>query len=301
MRRLIQKRIYAYWFSGVLSVLSVSALAIWGLNFGIDFKGGTLMEVRFAEGAAPQAQAVQPALEELGLKSLTVQPTGDRGMIVRYLASDEQANDRVLEKLKGFDQNVELVRTDFVGASVSQQIKRNALVALTTALAGIALYIAWAFRKVSRPVSSWHYGIQAIVALFHDLLVTLGVFAFLGHFFGVEVGASFIAALLTLLGFSVHDTIVVYDRIRENLIRSGSKEKFETTVNRSLNETMARSINTSVTVLIVLLAIVLFGGESIRYFSLALLVGIAAGTYSSIYIASALLVTGYNWRKNRSA
>jgi preprotein translocase subunit SecF len=299
MWQLIQKRKYAYWFSGVLTVLSIAALAFWGLKPGIDFKGGTLMEVRFAQDEVPQVQEVQPALEGLGVKSLVIQPSGDRGMIIRYLASDDHANEQVLEKLKGFDENVEQVRTDFIGASVSSQIKKNAFTALATALVGIALYIAWAFRKVSRPVSSWHYGIQAIVALFHDLIITLGVFALLGHFFDVEIDAAFIAALLTILGFSVHDTIVVYDRIRENLIRSSSKEDFEVIVNRSLNETLARSLNTSLTVIIVLLAIVLFGGESIRYFALALLVGVVVGAYSSIYVASALLVTGYEWRRKQ--
>jgi preprotein translocase subunit SecF len=301
MWQLIQKRKYAYWFSGILTALSIAALAFWGLKLGIDFKGGTLMEVRFAQDEVPQVQEVQPALEGLGVKSLVIQPSGDRGMIIRYLASDDHANEQVLEKLKGFDENVEQVRTDFIGASVSSQIKKNAFTALATALVGIALYIAWAFRKVSRPVSSWHYGIQAIVALFHDLIITLGVFALLGHFFDVEIDAAFIAALLTILGFSVHDTIVVYDRIRENLIRSSSKEDFEVIVNRSLNETLARSLNTSLTVIIVLLAIVLFGGESIRYFALALLVGVVVGAYSSIYVASALLVTGYEWRKGRAS
>lgn len=300
MWQLIQKRKYAYWFSGILTVLSIAALSVWGLRLGIDFKGGTLTEVSFAQESVPQVQVVQSSLEEMGLKSLIIQPSGERGMIIRYLASDESINQEVLGKLKTFDQGVELVRTDFIGASVSDQIKENAIVALITALVGIALYIAWAFRKVSRPVSSWHYGIQANIALFHDLLITLGVFSVLGHFLDVEVDASFIAALLTILGFSVHDTIVVYDRIRENLIRSSAKEDFEETVNRSLNETLARSINTSFTVLIVLVVIVVFGGESIRYFALALLVGVAAGTYSSIYVASALLVTGYEWRKKKN-
>lgn len=300
MRSLIQKRKYAYWLSIILTVLSIVALSVWGLRLGIDFKGGTLMEVRFSEGKTPQAEEIRSSLVELNLQSLIIQPSGDRGMMVRYLASDENVNQSVLEKLKVSDPNIELVRTDFIGASVSKQIRNNALLAFAAAVIGIAVYIAWAFRKVSRPVSSWHYGIQANIALFHDILITLGVFAILGHFFGVEVGSWFIAALLTILGYSVNDTIVVYDRIRENLLRSSAKESFENIVNRSLNETLARSFNTSLTVIIVLLAIVLFGGESIKYFALALLVGVAAGTYSSIYVASALLVTGYEWRKKRS-
>lgn len=299
MWSLIQKRKYAYWFSGVLVVMSIAALSMWGLRLGIDFKGGTLMEVGFSEGKVPSVTDAENTLSPLGLRSLSVQPTGDRGMIVRYIASDEALNEKVLETLRTFDDKAELVRTDFVGASVSGQIKHNAMKALATAILGIALYIAWAFRKVSYPVSSWNYGVMANVALFHDLIITVGIFSVLGHFFGIEIGAPFIAALLTILGYSVHDTIIVYDRVRENLMRSRAKESFELVVNRSLNETLARSMNTSLTVMIVLLAITLYGGESIKSFSLALLIGIAAGTYSSIYIASALLVTGYEW-KNRN-
>lgn len=299
MWSLIQKRKYAYWFSGVLTVLSILAISTWGLRLGIDFKGGTLMEVQFSDGLVPQISDAQTALEALGLHSLTLQPTGSTGMIIRYLASDESINEQVLTELKKFDNKTELVRVDFIGASVSGQIKQDAFKALATAIIGIALYIAWAFRKVSYPVSSWYYGIMANVALFHDLMITVGIFSVLGHFFGVEIGASFIAALLTILGFSVHDTIVVYDRIRENLMRSRAKENFETVVNRSLNETIARSFNTSFTVMVVLLAIAVYGGESIRYFSLALLIGVAAGTYSSIYVASALLVTGYEWKNKQ--
>ena len=296
---LIQKRKYAYWFSGILVVLSIAALSQWGLRLGIDFKGGTLMEVAYPEGKVPVITDARTSLEGLGMSSLTLQPTGDRGIIIRYLASDESLNEKVLEELKKFDESVELVRVDFIGASVSQQIKSNAMKALATAIVGIALYIAWAFRKVSYPVSSWYYGVMANVALFHDLIITIGIFSVLGHFYGVEIDASFIAALLTILGFSVHDTIVVYDRVRENLMRSRVKENFESVVNRSLNETIARSFNTSFTVIIVLLAITIYGGESIRYFSLALLVGIVAGTYSSIYVAAALLVSGLEWKQKR--
>lgn len=299
MWALIQKRKYAYWFSGILIGLSIAALSMWGLRLGIDFKGGTLMEVVYSDGKLPSIEDTRSSLEGLGMSSLTLQPTGDRGMIIRYLASEESLNEKVLEQLKKFDESVELVRVDFIGASVSGQIKNNAMKALATALVSIALYIAWAFRKVSYPVSSWYYGILANAALFHDLIITVGIFSFLGHYFGIEIDASFIAALLTILGFSVHDTIVVYDRVRENLLRSRVKENFESIVNRSLNETIARSFNTSFTVIIVLLAITLYGGESIRYFSLALLVGIVAGTYSSIYIAAALLVTGLGWKTRR--
>ena len=255
------------------------------------------MEVRFTTEQIPEATAVQETLTPLELKSLTVQPTENKGMILRYLASDDAANSKVLTALQTFDPSVTQVRTDFVGGSVSSQITKNALTGTIMSIIAIALFIAYAFRGVSGKVKSFEYGIGAVIALAHDIIITIGVFAFLGHFYDVEVGVPFIAALLTILGYSVNDTIVVYDRVRENLTRSSLKEDFETTVNRSLNETLGRSINTSLTVIITLIAIVLFGGESIRYFGVALLTGVAFGTYSSIYVSSALLVTRYNMKK----
>ncbi len=296
MMHIIQQRKYAYTFSFIVMVLSVVALSIWGLRLGIDFKGGTLLEVQFTIDPTPEVSQVTEVLEPIGLQSLTVQPTEDQAILLRYLSSDENANDQVLEKLKGLDADVKQLRTNFIGGSVSSQIKRNAITGVILAVIGIALYIAWAFRRVSAPVTSWEYGLGAIIALGHDILVTLGVFAVLGKFYGIEVGVPFIAALLTILGYSVNDTIVVYDRVRENLLREHGKTDFEETVNRSLNQTLGRSVNTSMTVIITLLAITIFGGESIRYFSLAILVGVTFGTYSSIYVASALLVTRYKMK-----
>jgi preprotein translocase subunit SecF len=296
MLQIIQKRKYAYWFSGILTVASLVLLALWGLKFGIDFKGGTLMEVQFARDPIPQVVEVSDVLAPLSLKNLTVQPTDNQGMLLRYLASDENANEQVLGALQSLDKDVVQLRTDFIGGSVSSQIKNNAISGIVLSIIAIALYIAWAFKRVSGAVNSWEYGLGAIIALAHDIIVVLGIFVLLGRYYDIEVGVAFIAALLTILGYSVNDTIVVYDRVRENLLRSTRKENFENIVNRSLNETLWRSINTSLTVIITLLAIVIFGGESIRYFGVALLVGVAFGTYSSIFIASALLVTRYKMK-----
>lgn len=292
----IQKRVYFYALSLILIVASIVAVSVWGLRLGIDFKGGTLMEVQFASELAPTADLVREKLTPLNLRSLSVQPTENFGMILRYLSSDETANDQVLTTLKEFDKDLNQRRVDFIGASVSSQIKRQAFTGTLFAIIGIALYIAWAFRRVSQPISSWEYGLGAIVALGHDILITVGVFSVLGHWYGIEIGVPFIAALLTILGYSVNDTIVVYDRVRENLLRSRSGTSFETIVNHSLNETIVRSLNTSLTVIIVLVAIALLGGESVRWFAVALLVGVGFGTYSSIFIASALLVTRYRWK-----
>jgi preprotein translocase subunit SecF len=293
---IIQKRKYTYWISGVLALLSIAAIAVFGLRLGLDFKGGTMIEVNFAKTPAPQVSEIEAALAPLDLRSLTVQATGDNGAIIRFLASDDAVNGRALEELKKTDADLTVLRTDFIGASVSGDIRKNAIWGTLLSIVAIAAYIAFAFRKVSHPIGSWDYGWGAVIALAHDLLITTGFFAVFGKVLGVEVGVPFIAALLTILGYSVNDTIVVYDRIRENLLRSRAKSDFEDVVNRSVNETMSRSINTSLTVLIVLAAVAAFGGEGIRWFAIALLLGVSFGTYSSIFVASALLVSRYKMR-----
>jgi preprotein translocase subunit SecF len=295
MLNIVGRTKYAYFFSIILTVLSVASLFVWGLKFGIDFTGGTLMEVQFSENV-PTNQDVEENLKDLDLKSLTLQATTNKSILIRYASEEDATNQAVLKRLAEKYQDSKQLRVDYINSSVSTELRKNSLWAIFAAIVGIMAYVAWAFRRVSRPVESWKYGAGAVIALAHDILITVGAFAILGHFKGIEVGVSFIAALLTILGFSVHDTIVVFDRTRENLLRSSAKESFPEIVNRSLNETLVRSINTSMTVLITLLAIYFYGGESIRDFSLALLIGVGFGTYSSIFIASALLVTFYKFQ-----
>jgi len=292
MFNIIGKTKYAYIFSIILTILCILSLSVWGLKYDIDFTGGTLMEVKFV-GTMPANDEIVGTLKDLNLSSLTIQASGDNSALIRYASEDDKTNDAAWNALKEKYPDASQLRVNFINSTVSKELKSNSLRAIFLAIAMIMAYIAWAFRKVSRPVESWKYGLGAVVALAHDVLITAGVFSVLGHFFGIEVGIPFIAALLTILGFSVHDTIVVYDRTRENLLRSSSKVEFPDIVNKSLNETLVRSINTSLTVIITLLAIYIFGGASIKYFALALLVGITFGTYSSIFIASALLVTSY--------
>lgn len=292
MYNIISKTKYTYAFSIICTVLSIIALFAWGLKFGIDFTGGTRMDIQF-ENSVPANQEIEDALKDSNLKSLTLQPTENNTVMIRYASEEDKVNQEVLNKLKEKYPDSKQLRVDYINSSVSKELKSKSLWAIFFAVVGIMLYIAWAFRKVSYPVASWKYGAGAVIALVHDILITTGFFSVLGHFQGIEVGIPFIAALLTILGFSVHDTIVVYDRTRENLLKSSSKEQFPDIVNRSLNETLVRSINTSLTVLITLLSIYIFGGESIRDFSLALIVGVFFGTYSSIFVASALLVTSY--------
>lgn len=289
MYNILGQRKHFYIISGTLMILSIASLSTWGLKYGIDFTGGTLMEVKFANSAPSNAE-IKAILDEAGTKDATVQPTQNNSVLIRYGNSDDEKNKEVLNKLREKYPEAENTRLDYIGPSISSELKSKALWALLIAVIGIALYIAYAFRQVSRPVESWKYGVGAVIALVHDVLITVGIFSVLGHFLNIEVDTSFIAALLTILGFSVHDTIVVYDRTRENLMRSSNREDFSEVVNRSLNETMARSINTSLTVIITLLAIFIFGGESIKTFTLALLIGIVFGTYSSIFVASALMV-----------
>lgn len=298
MYNIIGKTKYTYAFSIILTIASLVSVFIWGLKFGIDFTGGTLMEVQFAD-KIPSNQDLEDILKDSNLGSLTIQPSGNNSTLIRYASESDEVNQAVFKKISEKYQDAKELRVDFINSSVSEELKKDSLWAIFMAIVGIMAYIAWAFRKVSRPVESWKYGLGAVVALVHDVLITVGAFSVLGHFVGIEVGVPFIAALLTILGFSVHDTIVVYDRTRENILRSSSKELFPDIVNRSLNETLVRSINTSLTVLITLLAIFIFGGDSIRDFSLALIIGVAFGTYSSIFVASSLLVTSYNWQMNK--
>jgi len=187
-------------------------------------------------------------------------------------------------------------RFETIGAAISSHLRERSMYAAVAVVLAIILYIGYTFRKVSKPVQSWKYGVTAIIALFHDVIITMAVFAVLGHYAGVEVGISFVVALLTIMGYSVNDTIVVFDRIRENLIKRGS-DQFDETVNMGVKQSITRSLNTSLTTLLVLVALFVFGGESIHYFSLTLIVGIVVGTYSSIFLASPLLVEWANYKK----
>lgn len=287
--RIIQQRNKFFILSGVLMITSIILLIIWGLKPGIDFRGGVLTEIRF-EGQHPDKIEFTNKLQELELNDLTVQASGENKMLVRFISDDDEINSKVQAKIKKTYPDGVIERTSFISSAISKEMKGRAIQAIIIAIIGIMMYIMWAFRRVSYPVESWKYGLGAILALTHDVIIVLGVFAFLGHQYGTEVNIPFIAALLTILGYSVNDTIVIFDRIRENLNKVKAKKNFEETVNRSINESLARSINTSLTVAVVLLAIIFFGGASIKYFSVALLIGIILGTYSSIFIASAILV-----------
>lgn len=297
MINIVGKRKIWFIISFILVVPGTIALIIWGLKPGIDFTGGQEMEVA---GKTTQSE-LRDIVAKANVVDITVTTTGADNLLVRY--SDKEAGDseQVHQNVKVLIEQAGLKEISFssVGPSVSRDITRNALLGVALASIAILIYIAFAFRNSPPPVSPWSFGGTAIFAMLHDALFVLGIFAILGHFYGIQVDSLFVTAILTVIGFSVHDTIVVYDRIRENLRRLN--KPFEEIANISINETLARSLNTSITVVIVLLAFYLFGGESIKNFVLALLIGIIAGTYSSIFFATPSLVVYNNWKIKRSS
>ncbi len=278
----------------LLVAVSLFAIFSYGLNFGIDFKGGSIIELEYKDKVA-DVQKVKEALKPLNLGEILVQPFGDKGLLVRLRDVTEAEHNNILRTLSPAEEK----RFSSIGPVLGSELRSKSILALSFVVLGIVLYIAFAFRGVSHPVKSWKYGLVAIVTLMHDVIVPTGLFAFLGKLYSYEVDLLFVAALLAILGFSIHDTIVVFDRIRENLKIAVSKD-FSETVGRSISETIVRSINTSLTTLLVLLSLYFFGGDSTRNFALVLSVGIIAGTYSSIFLASPLLVLIESWQRRRS-
>jgi len=293
---LVRIRKFSYIFSIILVLTSITSLAFYGLKFGIDFTGGSLIEVQFE--SRPDINIVRQKIESLNFGQVVIQPAGDAGFSIRTSELSTDERQKMTTELSGLGK-IKDISANTIGPTIGQELRSRSIWAMILVLIAIILYIAFAFRKVSLPVSSWFYGIFAVIALFHDVFIPLGVFSLLGHFKGIEVDTLFVTAILTVLGFSVHDTIVVFDRIRENLTLS-RKETFEETVGRSLSQTLTRSINTSLTVLVVLTALFFLGAEATKYFALALIIGIVAGTYSSIFIASPLLVTWNTYREKKA-
>lgn len=329
---------------GVVMAAAVFCIFFFGLSLGIDFTGGSILEVQFAD--RPAVESVEEDVAKLDLDSFSVRPTGETGFVIRTPFLEESQRTQLMSNLEatvgastsssatsltpsatqGTSSNVTQQATSSatstsqatssapvsgvsqerfsaIGPTVGSQLATNAVWGILAVVIAIILFVTFAFRKVSEQISSWVYGSTAIVALIHDILLPAGVFAILGHIMGAQVDLLFVMALLAILGFSVNDTIVVFDRIRENLREGyeGSEEDtFEDTVGLSLQQTYARSINTSLTTLVVLAALYLLGGESTELFSLTLLIGVIAGTYSSIFLASPLLVKIYQWQNSTS-
>ncbi len=287
-----------YTISLILVVGSIVAMFVYGFNLGIDFKGGSILEVDYP-AARPAIETVSASLAPLAVEA-SIRPTGDVGYIIRMRSLSEPERLSVMDALSNKGSvNLDVKRFDSIGPLLGSEAVRKSLWSVVFVILAIVLFIAFVFRHVSKPVSSWKYGIVAIIALIHDVIVPTGVFVILGHFKGYEMDTLFVTALLVILGFSVHDTIVVFDRVRENL-RLHKNQPFEKTVGDSISQTFTRSINTSLTVVLSLLVLYFVGGQATQSFTLALLIGIIAGTYSSIFIGSPLLVTLEKWQSRKA-
>lgn len=298
---IVKHRIIFYVISGILLVGSLLALGLWGLKPGIDFTGGSIIEIEYASSTRPTMEAVRPVIENLEIGEFSVRETGADGYIIRTKELTPETHNVVIAALSGNGDLTEK-RFDSVGPILGREALEKSWMSIALVLIAIVLFITFAFRGVSRPVKSWKYGLIAIVALVHDVVIPAGVFATLGHFSGIEVDTLFVTALLVILGFSIHDTIVVFDRVRENLKHNNEgngKKSFEHIVGESINQTFVRSVNTSLTTVIAILVLFLVGPEATKHFSLALLIGIVAGTYSSIFLGSPLLVTVYKLQKGK--
>jgi preprotein translocase subunit SecF len=295
--KIIQRRKIYYFISGTMVIFALIFVVLWKFKYGIDFSGGSLLEIYLEKFDRSQIEGV---FKEFGIENVSITTSASgKEVILRFKEIDEPTHQELVKKLKENASVVEELRFETVGPTIGKTFRQKAVSSIVGVLLVIALYIAFAFREVSRPVPSWKYGLITLVTLFHDIMAPIGLFSFLGHFYNLEIDSQFIIALLVVMGFSVHDTIVVFDRIRENLKKAQKEESFEDIVNVSVNETIVRSINTSLTTMLVLFALYIWGPAILRSFVLTLLVGIGVGTYSSIFIASPLLVDSILRKKQR--
>ncbi len=290
-----------FFITTLVAVAAIVAIATFGLHLSIDFTGGALAQIRY-EGARPTQEVLTKNLQEAGFTNFSLREVGTDGFTLRAqtLSTEQRTNLPALLSHQTGTGHVEQLSE--IGPTIGTELRNKSIMAVGLVLLCILLFIAFAFRKVSKPVSSWMYGLMAIVGLTNNVIVTTGFFALLGHLTGAQVDSLFVTAVLTVLGFSVHDTIVVFDRVRENLHinqERGRKEEFEQVAGRSLAQTFVRSINTSLTVIFTLLVLYFIGPSSTKDFSLTLLVGIIAGTYSSIFLATPLLVQVEKWRSTK--
>lgn len=296
---IIGKKNWYFLFSGLIIVPGIISLIIWGLTLSIDFTGGSRMEIQSSEFIVQNSNTeVVKVIKGQGIDVSSVQKSAEDTYIIRTKPLDQNYHNKIKKAVEEKFKDAKELTFQTVGPTIGGETTINAFKAVILASILIILYIAWSFRQVPKPASSWRFAICAILALVHDVLVVVGAFSLLGHFFAVEIDSLFVTALLTVIGFSVHDTIVVFDRIRENLRRMPGVA-FDRVVNDSILQTLGRSLNTSLTVLLVLFTLFLFGGESIKWFVVALLIGVASGTFSSIFNASPLLVVWEEWSQRK--
>lgn len=282
-------RAYKIFFiiSLVLMAASLAMFLIYGLNLGTDFTGGSLLETEFLKNR-PERGVVSERLNNLNLGQISISEAGERGLILKMPEISEESHQEILAELRKFGE-LEEKRFDSIGSVLGSELKRKSIIAIVIALILISIYLAIVFSKVGSTISPLILALGAIMALLHDLLLPIGVFAWLGEFKGAAIDAPMIAAALAILGYSINDTVVVYDRIRENILKSKG-EDFNEIVHKSVKQTLVRSINTTLTTLFAVIAIYIFGGVTLKNFSLALIIGIASGAYSSIFVASPILM-----------
>lgn len=285
--------------SGVFIAASIVLMSVWGLNVGIDFKGGSLTEVSYPSGA-PDPVGLQEKVGALNFGTAVIQRVGDTDIQIKTRALSELERQELVTALASLAPDMKTKSFTSIGPSVGKELKTKSIFSLIVVGIAMILFIAYAFRKVSKPISGWKYGFMTIIALAHDVIITAGVFTVISHFTGAEADTLFVVALLTVLGLSVNDTIVVFDRIRENLSNK-TEGDFKHIVGKSLSETMLRSINTSLSVIIVLFALFFVGPVSTKIFALTLACGMFFGTYSSIFIASPLLTLVEDWQLRKRA
>ncbi|HYD92931.1 MAG TPA: protein translocase subunit SecF [Candidatus Paceibacterota bacterium] len=293
----VKHRTFFFWLTGLILAGAVGSLVFFGLPLAIDFTGGSLVEVAYEEGR-PDITILKQQVEAAGIEDASLRESGTSGVTVRVHTLSPEEHETLLAAL-GQGTAMTEVRFNSIGPSLGSELATKALYAIAMVTLAIMLYIAFAFRKVSRPVPSWGYGIVVVLMLAIDIIVPAGFFAAYAHFTGAEADALFVVALLALLGYCVNDVIVIFDRVREHLKWNEEKrarnskepeEPFEITIGKSIDETMGRSINTSLTVALALLAIIFFGAESTRNFAIVMLVGVVIGTFSSITRSAPLLI-----------
>ena len=278
----------------ITTILSFLAMYFYGFNFGIDFTGGSIVGVEYLE-QRPNVKVVRESLENIGVSNFILSPVGQKSISIKMKEITQEEKNAIIFKLSDGG-NIPLKEEKFnsIGPAVGNELKQKSYIAIAVVLLCILLFIMFSFRRMEKP---FNYGLATILALAHDVVVPTGAYIAFIKFYGGEIDLLFVSAILAILGYSVHDTIVVFDRVRENKLSFGNKLSFEDVVSKSVSETFGRSINTSVTIFLALLSLYFIGGETTKNFALVLLIGVVAGTYSSIFLASPLLVTLSNLRE----
>ncbi|MBT3239643.1 MAG: protein translocase subunit SecF [Chloroflexi bacterium] len=293
---IVGKRYLYFAISLILIVPGLIGMARWGLPLSIDFTGGSYIELQFEANKVPELQEIRDLYSEFDIADVEPRTSGNDQLIINTSMIDNTTNGQIIDEMSArFNSPITVLRFDSVGPSIGKEVGFRAAMAIAMASAGILIYIWYAFRGAP---NSHRYGIAAIIAMLHDIALIFGMQSILSHFYGWEIDALFLTAVLSVASFSVHDSIVVFDRIRENSQKKRRKP-FETIVNDSINQTLARSINTQFTIFLTLIALIIFGGSTLRHFIVILLIGILSGTYSSIFNASPILVVWENREWNQ--